>query len=347
MTEPRTLRAKNPSDLLAIVPYLLGFHPEESLVVLTVGAAETPVHARQDLPADPEEVPLLVEDLLAVTLRAGADAVAVLAYTDDEALADTVTGPLIGSLERAGVRVPVGVRADGTRWHCLGAGPGGCAGRCPGDCPPGGTPYDLARHPLTLEAMVDGRLVHASRDALRDSLVGADRAELDRVAAAMGVAGQRLLDACRVDGGRRDPAAARPHLVQEGRWVQRRIDRFVRDGNRLDSPDVGRLVVAVACVEVRDVAWATIDRVGARRHVDLWTDVVRRCPRDAVAAPAGLLAFAAWLAGDGALAWCAVDRCQEAEPGYGLAGLVTQALAGAVPPTAWTPIGPEALSLFG
>ncbi|NUS51072.1 MAG: hypothetical protein HOQ22_08565, partial [Nocardioidaceae bacterium] len=33
----------------------------------------------------------------------------------------------------------------------------------------------------------------------------------------------------------------------------------------------------------------------------------------------------------------AVDRAQQADPGYGLAALVAQALAGAVPPTAWTP----------
>jgi Domain of unknown function (DUF4192) len=124
------------------------------------------------------------------------------------------------------------------------------------------------------------------------------------------------------------------------------VGRVLRDGQRLDSHDVGRLVVAIAAVEVRDVAWAQIGHDDARRHVDLWSDVVRRCPRDALAAPAALLAFAAWLAGDGALAWCAVERSQEAEPGYGLAGLVTQALAGAVPPTAWIPLGPDALTLF-
>ena len=105
-------------------------------------------------------------------------------------------------------------------------------------------------------------------------------------------------------------------------------------------------MVAVGSVDVRDVAWAQIGHADARRHVDLWRDVVRRSPGETLAAPAALLAFAAWLAGDGALGWCAVEVSQEAEPGYGLAGLVTQALAAGVPPTAWVPVGPEALRLF-
>jgi hypothetical protein len=74
--------------------------------------------------------------------------------------------------------------------------------------------------------------------------------------------------------------------------------------------------------------------------------VVRRSPDPLLAPPAALLAFTAWLSGDGALAWCAVDLCQGAEPGYSMAGLVTQALAGGIPPAAWSGIGPDALTLF-
>jgi hypothetical protein len=64
------------------------------------------------------------------------------------------------------------------------------------------------------------------------------------------------------------------------------------------------------------------------------------------AAPAALLGFAAWLCGDGALAWCAVDAAQECEPGYGLASLLTDALAAAVPPSVWRPVPPSALGVF-
>jgi len=129
--------------------------------------------------------------------------------------------------------------------------------------------------------------------------------------------------------------------------VRRRVSRFLDDGGRLDAHDVARLVASMALsLEIRDVAWAEMTRDNAARHVDLWRDVVRRAPVELRAAAASLLGFAAWLSGDGALAWCAVDRAQQAEPGYSLAGLLTQMLAGAMPPSAWRPFPPESLTLF-
>jgi hypothetical protein len=97
---------------------------------------------------------------------------------------------------------------------------------------------------------------------------------------------------------------------------------------------------------VRDVLWAEIRRLGARKYVTFWTDVVRRTPRDFAAPPSALLAFAAWMAGEGALAWCALDRCREADPGYTMASLVESALQAAVPPGVWKGIDPGALTLF-
>ena len=89
-------------------------------------------------------------------------------------------------------------------------------------------------------------------------------------------------------------------------------------------------------------------RAVAPAHVGFWTDVVRRAPDDLLAAPAALLAFAAWLAGHGALAWCAVDRCQAVQPDYALAarvaGLLVDAVAaprvGGASPT-WAEVGPR------
>ncbi|MGZ5418092.1 MAG: DUF4192 domain-containing protein [Nocardioides sp.] len=338
MTDTKTLRIKNPGDLLAAVPGFLGFHPRDSVVLLTTGAAANPFHARVDMPDDHEEVDELVAHLVQVSRRAGTDQVALVVYSDDAALADLLLVTLETDLADAGVVVVVAVRADGERWFCLTG--------CHGDCVAEGTPYDVSTHPITVEAVVEGRVVHDSREALRDSLVGGDPDEVECVAEAMDVAMDRFEAASRHPLGPPAPEAARAHLVQEGRWVQHRVGRFVEDRQRLDAHDVGRLLVALASVEVRDVAWSEITRAAARAHVDLWRDVVRRSPLVALAPPAALLAFAAWLSGDGALAWCAVDRSQEAEPDYGMAALVAQTLACAMPPSAWEPLTPDMLSLF-
>jgi hypothetical protein len=85
-------------------------------------------------------------------------------------------------------------------------------------------------------------------------------------------------------------------------------------------------------------------RGDARRAVELWSDAVRRLPDTYVAGPAAVLAFAAWLLGDGALAWCAVDRCRDAEPTHSLAGLVAQLLESATSPDEWTVLQPRLAS---
>jgi Domain of unknown function (DUF4192) len=314
MTPTRTVLAGGPEDLLALVPALLGFHPEHSLVVMTVGHADNRFHARVDLPTEPEEREELAGYLAGVAVRNGVRAVALLVYSDDPEPAGVLVAALAARLEEASLHVVCAIRADGRRWWWL--GPRGEGGP--------GTAYDVGSHPLMAEAVVEGTVVLASRQELADSLVGTDAADARLVAALARETVRRLAAGS-------DPAVER-------RWVRHRVRRFAEDGLRMDPHDVARLGVLVAAsVEIRDVAWREMTRANAPRHVDLWRDVVRRVPRHLCAAPAALLGFAAWLAGNGALAWCAVDVAEEAEPGYPLAVLLATTLAGAVPPAVWHP----------
>jgi hypothetical protein len=79
------------------------------------------------------------------------------------------------------------------------------------------------------------------------------------------------------------------------------------------------------------VAWRTV--TGERRDVRLWTDVTQRADPALAAAPASLLAFAAWRAGDGVLAGLALERALQADPGYPMAHLLLRGLRQGVPPS--------------
>jgi hypothetical protein len=320
----RPLQARSPGDLLALVPRLIGFHPESSLVVLTVGEADQPVHARVDLPADAAAAAALASHLVAVATRNGVTDVAVVVYTGDADAADRMLSVLRPRFLASGVEVVCQLRADGHRWWALGPG-------TEPDQP--GTRYDLRCHPLTAQAVVDGEVVLESRRALAQSLVGDDPEEVARVARLAVEVIERLVPrGCGPEGA--EALARRVEL--EGRWVCRRVRRFVSDGERLDSHDVARLAALVSLERgLRDAVWREISMADARRHVDLWRDVTRRVPSTFRADAASLLGFAAWLAGDGALAWCAVDRALAADPGHGLATLVARTLEEAVPPSSW------------
>jgi hypothetical protein len=319
-----TLVARDPADLIALVPGCFGFHPEQSVVMLSVGGGGQPCHARVDLPADRSHHAPICEQLGEVARRNGANALVFLLYTDDAPRAGAFAGVVRHCLAEGRPPVVGIFRVDDARWWRL-------DGPSRDDDP--GTPYDLSVHPFTAHTVVEGTVVLGSREELAESLA-TDPAEARRVAQR---AAQRAT--------RRVPN--RSARVAEGRWVQRRVRRFLTDGRALTTSEVARLTLDLGIdLEIRDVAWAEMDRDNARRHVDLWRDVVRRSPDHLVAAPAALLGFAAWLSGNGALAWCAVDRCQAASPGYSLAGLLTQALAGGLPPSAWTPLPRSVLTLF-
>jgi len=318
-------RATGPADLLALVPTLFGFHPHDSVVLIATDRDVCGFSARVDLPRGREAAEGLADYLAAATLHQGARRVALVLYSDDAGLCATAADVLVGGLEERGVEVRTCLRADGRRWF-------GLRGPCPSD---DGVPYDVGSHAWTAEAVVAGRVTFASREELAASLVGTDPDDEGAVLASADAAALRLLGSA--DG---------PGLATEARWVRRAVRRATTTGERPGVEDAARLLVAVASIQVRDVAWAQMSRENARAHVELWRDLTRRAPEQLRPPAAGLLAFAAWLSGDGALAWCAVDRCHETDPGYTLANLVAQALEGAVPPSTWTPFDDATLPVF-
>jgi len=310
----RTLTARTPEDLLAVVPLVLGFHPEQSLVMLTFSADRSSFHARVDLPA-PGDEDELVDVLLSAAVGNDVDRVAFIFYTPEAARAFELAPVLVGAFAAERIRILDLIRTDGRRWFPLAGGPDH-----------EGTAYDVSAHEFVAQGVFDGAVTHQSRLALAESLTGpAD--EVAQVESAIPAMLGRL-----------------PDLQQsaEARWVCDLLTAQVRDRTSvLAAADVARMVVALMDVDVRDVAWTHMTRANAAAHVEFWTGVVQRCPDDFLAAPATLLAFAAWLGGRGALAWCSLDRARAVDPDYRLAGLLATTLEGAVPPSVWHPMPVE------
>ena len=296
-----TLTARSPEDVLAVVPLVLGFGPTDSVVMLTFGGATT-FHARVDLPAAGEPVDPLVESLREPALRHGVREVIFVIYSDAELRAARVSRRLLRAFRSAGIAVRDVLRADGERWHPL--------LRSRGSAPPGGVPYDISAHPFLVSAVVEGQVTHRSREALAATL---------------------------------DAEPARVRKVEESRadspvtpeWVRAVVARHVGARSVPGDAEAAALLQALAVPDLRDAAWWPLRRETAQHHVCFWSDLIRRAPDDLAPHVAAVLGFAAWVAGHGALAWCAVDRAITADPDHSLAHLVGDLLASAVPPTAW------------
>ncbi len=297
-----TLTARSPEDLLAMVPVVLGFVPTDSIVMLTFGADRT-FHARVDLPPPGESTAEVVESLREPAKRHGVRRVVFVLYSEDPHPAERVSTRLVREFRVTGIEVVDVLRADGGRWFPMLRGRRSRAA---------GVPYDVSAHPFAAQAVLDGRVTHRSRSDLATS-IETDAARAARVAETPG-----------------DESASGPV------WVRATVCRHADAGTVPSDAEAARLLRAVrADVRARDAAWVGLPRTEAPGHVALWTDLLRRAPDEHVPDAAAVLGLLAWLAGHGALAWCAVDRAVALDPRHSLAVLVGDLLAAASPPTDW------------
>jgi hypothetical protein len=308
------LTARGPEDFLAAVPVLLGFHPQQSLVMLTFGAGHC-FHARLDLPPPGDEQALAetVDAFLAPSRFHHVGHVVFVVYSHDPALAAGLAAALVPAFVAEGIGVADVLRADDGHWCRVPLRAGGSE-----------TPqvvYRGAAHPFAAHAVFEGRVTHVSREALRD-LVQRDADLQERWGVLLG----RL-----PEPGPADEAHARALVAG---WVA--------SGAGPDDDGAVRVLQVVARFEVRDALLYSVTRDTARDHLRVWSALLRGAPDAQVPDTAAVTAFCAWQVGDGALAWCALERCLEADPVHVLGSCLAECLTRAVPPTTWEDVVGEA-----
>lgn len=327
---PARVQVRAADALIAVVPFILGFHPQDSLVVLGLSRPDSRVRLafRFDLPDPPDQdvnAQIIRHAAALLTRNEFADAV-VIGYGPG-----TLVTPLADlarhALPAAGIAVHDVLRVqDGRCWSYL------CTE--PSCCPAEGLPVGAVDHPAAAVLASAGLTAAPSRDALAATIAPVTGPEAGLMAEATAQARQA---ATRL-------AASRPRaLLADGLAAVRDAVTTYRAGGVLASADeFARLAVGLTIIRVRDDAWARMDPAHKDAHVRLWTDLTRQARPGHVAAPASLLAFTAWQAGDGALANLAIDRALTDQPDYSMALLIHDALAAGLPPTvARLPMTPE------
>ena len=321
-SDPVRVQVRDPLALLAVVPHLLGFHPDNSLVVVAISGphGRIKVAFRYDLPDPPDSTAAtsIADHAATVLHRNNLTTVIVIGYGTGT-LVTPVADVIRAVLPREGVRLHDLLRVDqGRYWSYL------CAD--PGCCPVGGTPVS-GTHPASVALTVAGLGALTNRAAPAATIAPVDGPD----AAAMTEATDRVeRDAVetRVYSG---PDALRAVGVD---LVRSAVITYRDGGTITDHRQVARLAVALINIEVRDDTWARMLPEHRDAHMKLWADLTRHAQPGYVAAPASLLAFTAWQGGDGALASLAIDRALADDPDYSMAHLIRTALAEGLPPSA-------------
>ncbi|MCL2316325.1 MAG: DUF4192 domain-containing protein [Actinomycetia bacterium] len=305
-SDPPHVSLSRLTDVLAVVPYLLGFHPHESIVIVACRERRVEFTARFDLGLcdDRPQLRARLRHLHDPDRR-----FIVVAYSDDKADAAAALRK-VEALFAPG-QVLVTFRTDGQRiW-------------LPGHARPlavGSSPDALSR---ILRRRVPAPLTR--RDDLAALVAGPSPVMMtpaslhcaDAMAAVTAMSHDERLDVT-------------TDLVRRGRPYP------------MDLTDAEAALLACLMQEepARLVALCPMTRQNAPEHVRLWLRVLDAiCP--AVATPVlGMAGLAAWAAGEGALLVCCLERALNLDPANKLIRLLDEINRRGLPPAAWDAVAP-------
>ena len=317
------VRCGGPGDALDAIPWMLGFAPTESLVMLCLNGPRSqfgPV-LRFDLP-DPAVGPVLVAEALALLLERTTCREALLVVYTDQGSADPLSPlprqELLLEARRQFGAVKVGIRdavvARHGRWWSLLCDDPLC-------CPPEGTPIEHdVPSAVQLAYLSTGAFPPMpSRGAITESLrqrpSDALMAELERLAgAAPGLGTDTLMTQLR-------------DVVEHANGRRARLG-----AGSLEPATIALLIFLVQHIPVRDEATEIPCDDELAEAVGLWQEVYVSCPDAYRPDVGGILAALAWEAGAGALATCACESVLEIDADHRLTLLITSLLANGIRP---------------
>ncbi|WP_406313061.1 DUF4192 domain-containing protein [Streptosporangium sp. NBC_01639] len=308
-------------DVLGAVPYLVGFHPADSLIV--IGLKGSPPRGRLHLTVR-WDLPLVAPGLgqiITLLRKERIGQVIVIGYGPGPLVTPAMDAALT-LLRRGDVTIVDALRAENGRYWSFICSRSDC-------CPADGTPYEQEATMIAAEAVAHGLVALPDRETLEhslDSVGGSARLAMRQATARVTEELRGRLAGCT------DLEGFAAEFVADGVARVRGAIAVYARGGRLDDEQVARLGLDLAVIRVRDEAWALLTDDTHDVHRRLWQDLTRRLEPRFVPPAASLLGVAAWCDGDSALAGIAVIRACEIAPGYSMANLLRHALHHLLPP---------------
>ncbi|MEE3067315.1 MAG: DUF4192 domain-containing protein [Actinomycetota bacterium] len=308
-----------PGALIAALPAVLGFVPENSLVLVSLERGELGAVLRVDLS---DELVGRIGHLAEVTAAASPEAVIAVIVNDEGAgcpqcneeyrqlcamLAEVLSENNIDLLAAHVVdRV-----ARGGRWHCV------------DECGASGAVEDPSASPLAAAAVLEGRRLYSRRADLLAVMAVEDAA---RSAALAGLLDEQA--ATRAAAHRADPAGCCRRDVERAMAAAARV----AGGRSLTDDELAALGCALDDAQVRDTLYALAVGEKAADVETLWASLARILPAPWRVEALVLLAFSAYVRGDGPLAGVSLEAALRCDPDHRMAGMLDTALQSGLRP---------------
>ena len=313
----------SPHDLLAAIPFLIGYHPENSLVLVALKDDTVGMALRVDMPTD---IALESYDLLASHFqREAADAALVVAYVDSQTDPEPVLINTSAALLRAGISIKESLIVSDGRYRSMLCHDSEC-------CPPLGSPIpDIDSSRIAAEHVIAGHpMPFANVSGLVQSIAALPTAMDENWQSEVQVFwvecdSENLLDL------QRDGATAVIDLAGE----------YTQGRGAEDRELAARVIGRLSDIQVRDFALGSHNDETADAYWQLWRDLLLIAPRGFVAPIASIFAALAYERGEGALAHKALDRALVDDERYSLALLLRRVFTAGWPPQSFTAMRAE------
>jgi hypothetical protein len=313
----------SPHDLLAAIPFLIGYHPSNSLVLVSLKDESVGMAMRVDYPMKTDEAGSFpaYEALVYHLVREGAEGALIVAYAPDTRTDGAeILGNVATALMRSNVEVRESLLISHGRWRSMLCDDGEC-------CPSAGRPLpEISSSRIAVEQVAAGHPMPFSDLAgLADSIAPlplAKDADFAQMVAANAV----------------DPeSASLPDLQRKGAVaIIDLASRFIAGSVGQNLPQdqaLSALVLAsLSDIQVRDFALGSHEEATINIYWAMWLYLLRIAPAGAIAPVASLLAAVSYERGEGALAHRSLDRALEDDPTYSLATLLRRVFSAGWPP---------------
>ncbi len=302
-------------DLITAIPFLIGFHPTNSIVLISIKSESIGLAMRIDIPdqLDGDAIDLLAHHFL----RDEADAALLVAYMPDSREdGDSLLICLGAGLIRNGIEIQESIVVRDGRYRSIICRDIDC-------CPPQGKSIPaIEESAIAAEHVVAGIPMPYANISELTSTLAADPSSLDLLWSDEVNRFYIAEDSEQLQELRRDGVETMDLLIDQYRIGRGPTDRAI----------VARMIGRMSDVQVRDYALGVHSEDTYDLYFTMWRELLRLAPPGFVAPIACIVAAMAYEGGDGALAQKALDRAIGDDEKYPLAALLRRVFNAGWPP---------------
>lgn len=320
----------SPHDLLAAVPFLIGYHPSCSLVIVSLKDNAIGMAMRVDYPSIKLDNDGLYDSLTFHLVREAAEGALVVAYVPDgRSDGEEVLENIALAMARANIPLRESLLISNGKWRSVMCVDTNC---CPRE---GRTLPEISTSRVAVEQVTQGRpMPFVDVEGLSDSIAPLPlsmNADFLAVIHSFGI-GPEILDS---------QSAQRSSATSVMDLVVRFADGSIEKDCESDQELTARVIAGVGDIQVRDFALGSHDETSMDSYWSMWRYLTRIAPAGFVAPVASLFAALSYERGEGALAQRALDRALADDPSYSLATLLRRVFSAGWPPESFAAMRKE------